>query len=192
MISVREDAGCIGVSRRVLWTEQMMLGWFRNNKSSSSDRLYAEWIYGTLVEGKFRELEPERMLLPIKTHGRYHEKALLYREVMSLYALWAITRTHIDLLPVLREYESLLEAKGVGRGIRASRGQLVDAATEELSSMFTSPFEWTQRWLMEFRDNPKSEVGSVIFAEHCLQQYAAFKSILEQNRPINPLRNVET
>jgi hypothetical protein len=191
MISVREDTGCIGVSRRVLWTGQMMLGWFRKNKPSSDDRLYAEWIYGTLVEGKFREIEPERMLLPLKTHRYYHEKALLYREVMSLYALWAITRTHVDLLPVLREYESLLEAKGVGRGIRASRGQLVDAAIEELSSMFTSPFEWTQRWLMEFRDNPKSEVGSITFAEHCLQQYAAFKSILEQNRPINPLRDVE-
>ena len=192
MISVLEFTGCIGVSRRVLWTEQMMLGWFHKNKSSSDDRLYAESIYSTLVEGKFREIEPERMLLPTKSHRRYHEKALLYREVMSLYALWAITRTHVDLLPVLREYESLLEAKGVGRGIRASRGQLIDAAIEDLSSMFTSPFEWAQRWLMEFRDNPKSEVGSITFAEHCLQQYAAFKSILEQNRPISPLRNVET
>lgn len=82
------------------------------------------------------------MLLPVKTHRRYHEKTRLYREVMSLYALWAITRTRIDLLPALREYDALLEAKGVGRGIRASPGELVDAEVEDLSPMFTDPFSW--------------------------------------------------
>jgi len=161
----------------------MALGWFHKNEKKPPYRLYAEWIYRTLVEGRVREIQPERMLLPLETHRRYHEKALLYREVMSLCALWATTRTHVYLLPVLREYESLLDAKGVRRGIRASQGQLVDAAVEDLNQMFKDPFKWAQRWLMEFRDNPNSEVGIQPFADHCIQQYESFLSTLQKYQP---------
>ena len=162
------------------------LRWVQKKKPSY-EKLYAEWIYGTLVNGKVRDIEPQRMLLPVETHPRYHQKALLLREVMSLCALLATTQTHVDLLPVLREYESLLEAKGVGRGIRASPGRITDAAVEDVTQMLRDPFKWGQRWLAEFRDHPSSEVGTLPFTDHCARQYEAFKSTLEKNRPSWPL-----
>jgi hypothetical protein len=178
--------------RAVLSRWRMALRWFRKNEPALDTKGYAEWIYDTLVEGNRRDIEPERMLLPTETHRRYHEKALLYREAMSLYALWEVTRTYVDLLPVLHEYTNLLEAKGVGRGLRASRGELVDAVVEDLSAMFDDPLDWAQRWLREFRDNPRSEVGAVTFADHCMQQHATLKRALDQSIALTSQRKIET
>lgn len=66
--------------------------------------------------------------------------------------------------------------------MRAGPGELVDVVVEDLSLMLSDDFEWAQRWLMEFSDNPRTEVGAQEFADHCIQQYIFFKRALDQVR----------
>jgi len=156
------------------------MGWFRKKPYET---VYAERIYKALVDRKLGDMTPERLRLPKETNRRYREKALLYREAMSLCAL--LERANIDpkLLPVLREYKGVLAAKRVGRGLQANREQLIDAAVEDLSDMFTDPFKWAHRWLMEFRSDPDDMTGVVLFADHCLRQYEGAKGSLDKTRP---------
>lgn len=86
-----------------------------------------------------------------------------------------------ELLPVLREYVGFVEAKQIGRGLRAGREQLVRAAVEYLCDMFTDPIKWARRRQTEFREDPD---GVVLFADHWRRQYEALKGALEQTRPI--------
>jgi hypothetical protein len=162
------------------------MGWF---SSKPWERLYAENVYGGLVEGKeLGYITPERLQLPPATRHRFFEKSLLYREVMSLCALTETAHTDSHLLPVLGEYEVLLETKRVGRGAQAStqhisRKEFLDVATEDLAGMMTDPFKWAQDWLAEFRSDPDDTTGVAIFADHCLRQYQSFKGSLENTRP---------
>ena len=151
--------------------------WFPKYKT-----VYAERIYEALAERELGDMTQEILRLPKEKIERYREKALLYREGSSICALLEIANKHPELLPVLREYVGFVEAKLIGRGLRAAREQLVRAAVEDLCEMFTDPIKWARRWLTEFRDDPD---GVVLFAHHCRRQYEAVKGALEQN-PTDP------
>lgn len=154
-----------------------MVEWFPKYKT-----VYAERIYEALAERELGDITPEKLRLPKEKIQRYREKALLYREGSSICALLEIANKDPKLLPVLHEYVDFLEAKRVGRGLRAGREQLVRAAVEDLCDMFTDPIKWARRWLTEFRDDPD---GVVLFADHWRRQYENVKGALEQN-PIDP------
>ena len=49
--------------------------------------------------------------------------------------------------------------------------------------MITEPFEWAQRWLSEFRDDPNDNYMVAMFANHCLRLHQAFKASIEQTQP---------
>ena len=149
-----------------------MVEWFPKYET-----VYAERIYEALAARELGNMTPQKLRLPTEKMQRYREKALLYREGGSICALLEITNKNPKLLPVLREYVDFLEAKRVGRGLRAGREQLVRAAVEDLCDMFTDPIKWAHRWLTEFRDDPD---GVVLFADHWRRHYEAVKGALEQ------------
>jgi hypothetical protein len=147
------------------------------------ETVYAERIYEALAERELDDMTPEKLRLPKEKIERYREKALLYREGSSICVLLEIVNKHPELLPVLREYVGFVEAKLIGRGLRAGREQ-VRAAVEDLCDMLTDPIKWAHRWLAEFRDDPD---GVVLFAHHWRRRYEALKGALEQN-PTDPQR----
>jgi hypothetical protein len=154
-----------------------MVGWFYKYET-----VYAERIYEALAERELGDMTPEKLQVPEEKIQRYREKALLYREGMSLCALLEIVKKVPKLLPVLREYEGLLEAKLLGRGSQASREQLIEGAVADLSDMLADPLKWAHRWLAEFREDPNDETGVALFADQWLQQYKAVTGTLDQIR----------
>ena len=154
-----------------------MVEWFPKYET-----VYAERIYEALAKRELGDMTPEKLRLPTEKIERYLQKALLYREGSSICALLEIVNKDPKLLPLLREYVDFLEAKRVGRGLRAGRDQLVRGAVEDFCEMFTDPIKWAHRWLTEFRDDPD---GVVLFAHHWRRQYEAVKGALEQN-PTDP------
>ena len=64
-----------------------MVGWFYKYET-----VYAERIYEALAERELGDMTPERLQVPEEKIQRYREKALLYREGMSLCALLEIVK----------------------------------------------------------------------------------------------------
>ena len=71
--------------------------------------------------------------------------------------LWVANRDHA-LVPVLRDYQSLLEAKRLRRGLRPG-DDVIDAAAADVRDMIEEPVKWAHRWLREFSDDPNDQTG---------------------------------
>jgi hypothetical protein len=68
---------------------------------------------------------------------------------MSACALLLVANKDRALVPALREYESLLEAKRLRRGLRPG-DDVIDAAAADVRDMIEEPVKWAHRWLREF------------------------------------------
>jgi hypothetical protein len=97
---------------------------------------------------------------------------------MSACALLLVANKDHALVPVLREYESLLEAKRLRRGLRPG-DDVIDAAAADVRDMIEEPVKWAHRWLREFRDDPNDQTGVVLFADHCLRQFSGAQAAVE-------------
>jgi hypothetical protein len=69
------------------------------------------------------------------------------------------------------------------RGINVDMDHLAETTMDDVSAMLADPFPWAQRWLAEFRDDPKDNYMVALFADHCVKQYNAFKQAIESTRP---------
>jgi hypothetical protein len=78
--------------------------------------------------------------------------------------------------------DALLVAKLSSRGLQINVDELAEAAPAEVERMIADPFKWAQRWLAEFRDDPNDNYMVVLFADHCLKQFQAFKHSIETTR----------
>jgi hypothetical protein len=155
------------------------MGWFRKK---SNERVYGERIYQALAVQELGDLTPERLRLPEQTHRRYREKALLFREDMTACALLLIADKDRALMPVLREYKGLLEVMRVGRGLQPSP-DVIEAACRNIEDMIINPYKWAHRWLMEFRSDPDDVFMVALFADHCLRQFTAAQTSIDETRP---------
>jgi hypothetical protein len=61
------------------------------------------------------------------------------------------------------------------------RGQLADADTladysfRDTEHLLQQPFDWAQKWLEEFRNDPDDTYMVGIFADHCTKVFQAYK-----------------
>jgi hypothetical protein len=76
----------------------------------------------------------------------------------------------------------LLVSKLAARGVRITLDELAEAAPKEVAQMIAEPFQWAQRWLAEFRDDPKDNYMVALFADHSLKQFHAFEHAIEVTR----------
>ena len=161
-----------------------MFGWFR--KKPSRHREYAENIYNGLVAyDHLGDMTPAKLRIHIASYKRYHEKALLQREMMCFTALMlaADPNTGQEFQPVMMEFGRLLIAKLAERGIQITADDLVATSTADIGQMTADPFPWAQRWLAEFRTKPNENYMVAMFADHSLKQFNAFKNAIETTRP---------
>jgi hypothetical protein len=160
------------------------MAWF--SKKPSWETVYAERIYESLAASDdLGEITPEKLRVPTAAYRQYRDKALLQREAMCFVALMvsADKDKAPNLLPVLREFSRVLEAKLTARGLQADIDKLADSAAVDVAEMTGDPFAWAQRWLAEFRNDPNDNYMVALFADHCLKQYSAFKHAIETTRP---------
>ncbi len=127
-------------------------------------------------------MTPERLRIPKELYKKYEQKALFYREAWVLCALSAVARD-LQLFPVLRELESIVEAKRARRGLKYPHDELMQTAFDSLEDLSSDPFKWAQRWLKEFRDDPGDNFMVVLFADHWQRQFQAMMEAIKQTRP---------
>jgi hypothetical protein len=160
------------------------MSWF--SRKPSWERQYAENIYDGLVGGKkLGDITPERLRIPLMSYRRYEEKDLLLRELTAFMALMVAADKDKapELLPVLGEFGRLLVSKLAARGINVDMDHLAETTMDDVSAMLADPFPWAQRWLAEFRDDPKDNYMVALFADHCVKQYSAYEQAIESTRP---------
>jgi hypothetical protein len=143
------------------------MGWFSRNPSW--ERQYAERLYDGLVGGKkLGDITPERLRIPLASYRQYEEKDLLQRELTAFMALMvSADKDKVpELLPMLREFGHVLVSKLAARGINVNVDHLAETAMHDMAAMMGDPFPWAQRWLAEFRDDPKDNYMVALFADH--------------------------
>jgi hypothetical protein len=156
------------------------MGWFRRK---SEDTVYAERIYQALVERELGDMTPEKLRLPDNVHQRYQEKALLWREAWVLVGIATMAHDS-QLRRVMLELSRIIQAKRARRGVRdANPDQVMYDAIDSAEDLFTDPFKWAQRWLMEFRHDADDNFMVVLFADHWQRQLNAVKHALASTRP---------
>jgi hypothetical protein len=135
-----------------------------------------------LVERELGDMTPEKLRLPNNMHQQYREKALLYREAWALAGM-ATAAKDPQLRQVMKELQSVVQAKRISRGVRdASPDQVMYAAFDSVEDLFADPFKWAQRWLMEFRHDANDNFMAVLFADHWSRQFNAVKHAIESTR----------
>jgi hypothetical protein len=156
------------------------MGWFRRK---TDDEIYAERIYRALVDRELGGMTPEKLRIPTNMHARYREKALHYREICALAAIATLAQD-TRLRGVMGALVSLVQAKRARRGLgSASRDEAMYSAIDSVEDLFTDPFKWAQRWLMEFRNDPDDNFMVVLFADHWQRHWNAVKHALETTLP---------
>jgi hypothetical protein len=158
-----------------------MFGWFKKKLPWQDE--YAYNLYNGLVaDDHLGEMTPAKLRVPIASYARYHEKALLNRELMCFTALMGSAHSTTELPPVMMAFGRLLVAKLAARGVQISLDDLAEAAPIEVERMMKEPFAWAQGWLAEFRDDPNDNFMVALFADHSLKQFQAFKHAIEKTR----------
>jgi hypothetical protein len=80
-------------------------------------------------------------------------------------------------------FGDLLVSKLGARELQMTRDQLAEYAMNDVEAMLAEPFPWAQRWLAEFRDDPKDNYMVALFADHCMCLFQAYKHAIEDTRP---------
>ena len=119
-----------------------------------------------------------KLKIPTALHHAYQNKTVLQRELLSFAALASVANPESKLPPV---YARLVVDKMAKRGLQMSEEQLADAACDDLDVMIAQPFKWARQWLSEFGDDPHEDY--ILFAEHWLALFKAYKHGIEQTQP---------
>jgi hypothetical protein len=158
--------------------------WFK--KRSSWEVQYAQCIYdGLVAHNDIGDITALKLRIPTGLHQAYQNKILLQREMICFAAVMEVAKAS-GLLPVMLAYGDLLVRKVSERGLQVSRDQLAMASLDDVEAMITEPFPWAQRWLAEFRDDPKDNFMVFLFADHCLRLHNSYKKSIEDTGARNP------
>jgi hypothetical protein len=148
------------------------------------EETYAQRIYeGLVAHNDFGEITALRLRIPTALHQAYQNKIVLQREMICFVALMSAASAQSQLQPVVLAFGNLLTAKVGARGLQMNRDQLAETASTDVSEMFNAPFAWAQRWLAEFRDDPKDNYMVFLFADHCTRLFHACKGGIESTQP---------
>jgi hypothetical protein len=149
-------------------------------RNTAWEDTYAEHIYeGLVASDGLGDMTPERLRIPPAAMQHYFQKALFQRELMCLVALMSSAGPETNLCPVMVAYSKLLSQKLTARGLQFNIDQLADASVEDVGELFKNPFDWGQKWLADFRNDPQDNCGVVMFADHCQRQFNAYKHAIE-------------
>jgi hypothetical protein len=145
---------------------------------------YAQNIYdGLVVHNDLGDITALKLRIPTALHQAYHNKILLQREMMCFVALMQSANPRTHLPPVMLAFGDLLVATLSARGLQINKDQLAETALDDVQDMIAQPFPWAQRWLSEFRDDPKGNYMVALFADHFIRLHHAYKSGIEQTQP---------
>jgi hypothetical protein len=121
--------------------------------------------------------------IPTALHQAYQNKIILQCEMICFVALASVATPESKLQPVMGAFANLVVSKVNDRGLQLSGDQLAESAFNDADAMFADPFSWAQRWLAEFRDDPKDNNMVVLFADHCTRLFQAYKGGIERTAP---------
>jgi hypothetical protein len=124
-----------------------------------------------------------RLRIPTALHPAYQNKILLQREMICFVALMAVAKPDSNLQPVMAAFGKLLVSKLGARGLQMNINQLAEYALNDVDVMINEPFDWAQRWLAEFRDDPKDNFMVVLFADHCTRLFHAYEHSIKSTEP---------
>jgi hypothetical protein len=158
------------------------MGWF--SRKPSWEVGYAENIYnGLVVHNNFGDMTALKLRIPTAAHRAYQDKMLLQREMICFVALMAAAKPDTQLPPVMGAFGTLVVSKASARGLQINRDQLTEYALQDFEKMTSEPFQWAQRWLAEFRDDPNDNHMVFLFADHCTRLFSAYQHGIESTRP---------
>ena len=149
----------------------------------SWEETYANNIYGGMVaHNDMGNITVLSLRIPTALHQAYENKILLQRELICFHAFAAIANQG-RLPPVFVAFTDLLASKRGARGLQMNREQFAEHALADVEAMAADPFLWAQRWLAEFRDDPKDNFMVEAFADHCTRLYQAYKHGILNTQP---------
>lgn len=155
-----------------------MFGWGKNKVRMEVQ--YAINLYeGLVAHNEFGDMTALRLRIPTALHHAYQNKILLQREMICFVALMQAAYPGTVLHSVMPVFGDIIVLKAEERGLQLSRDQLAQASLDDAESMFAEPYQWAQRWLAEFRNNPEETFMVALFADHCLKLFSAYKSGIE-------------
>ena len=146
--------------------------------------IYAQRLYDTLLApNDLGDITALRLRIPTALHQAYQAKIILQREMICFVALISVAKPETKLPPVMMAFGDLLVSTLGARGLQITRDQLAEYAFNDVETMLKEPFAWAQRWLAEFRDDPKDNYMVALFADHCMRLFQAYKSAIEDTQP---------
>jgi hypothetical protein len=145
---------------------------------------YAQRLYNVLpAPNDLGDITALRLRIPTALHQAYQNKIILQREMICFVALMSVATPESKLFPVMGAFGNLLVSKLDARGLQVTRDQLAEHALKDVETMLTEPFPWGQRWLAEFRSDPKDNYMVAVFADHCCRLFQAYKHSIESTQP---------
>jgi hypothetical protein len=148
------------------------------------EETYAQRIYNALpAPNDLGDITALRLRIPTALHQAYQNKIILQREMICFVALMSVATPESKLQSVMGAFGNLLISKLDARGLQMTRDELAEYAMNDVEAMLKEPFPWAQRWLAEFRDDPKDNYMVALFADHCMRLFQAYKRAVEDTRP---------
>ena len=148
--------------------------WF--GKKMSWQEACAEHLYGILVASGSPDLAPEKLGVPEAMRLRYEEKVDIQRECMCFAAIIATCDDRLS--PVVGAFGRSLASKLAARGTKIDADHLAEVVTADVERMISHPLRWARLWLAEFGEDRKDSDVGVLFADHCIRQFNAFRQTI--------------
>jgi hypothetical protein len=145
------------------------------------EETYAQRIYdGLVAHNDLGDITVLNLRIPTVLHQAYQNKIILQREIICFVALASVAKRESQLQPVTGAFVDLVVSEKVGtRHLQMNADQFTKYAFDDVEAMLTKPFDWAQRWLAEFRDDPKDNFMVALFADHCTRLFTAYKAAIE-------------
>jgi hypothetical protein len=169
-----------------LWTDFIApaLGIKTEEEEASWAETYAQRLYDVLpAQNDLGDITASRLRIPTSLHQEYQKKIVLQRELICFVALISVAPPESKLNPVMGAFGNLLVKRLDARGLQITAVQLAEYALKDVEAMFKEPFAWGQRWLADFRSDPKDNHMVFLFADHCCRLFQAYKQSIESTQP---------
>ena len=170
----------------LLWTDFIApaFGIKTEDEEASWAETYAQRLYdGLPAKNDLGDITASRLRIPTALHQKYQHKIIVQRELICFAALISVVTPGSKLQSVVGAFGNLLVSKARRRGLQATRNQLAEYALKDVKAMFKDSFAWGQRWLADFRSDPKDNHMVVLFADHCCRLFQAYKHSIESTQP---------
>jgi hypothetical protein len=170
----------------LLWADFIapVLGIKTGEEKGACAETYAQRLYdGLPAKNDLGDITASRLRIPTALHQKYQHKIIVQRELICFAALISVATPQSKLQPVVEAFGNLLFSKARRRGVQGTRDQLAEYALKDVKAMFKDPFAWGQRWLADFRSDPKDNHMVVLFADHCCRLFQAYKHSIESTQP---------